>query len=156
MSRLTRTPHNWHSMLTLSDTVVKQMVESEWFPDEVFGIQLGGVVPAVLVAKRLNHPAVSAMELDNLGIPVYKKFSHERILIVDDIIDSGETMNTLHEYFQYHYPEVDIRTAGLIYKSNTSKHKPDYYGMDMECNDWIVFPWERDWVMANEDKLQSS
>ena len=156
MARLERTPYNWHSMLTLSDAVVKQMVEKEWFPDEVFGIQLGGVVPAVLVAKRLNHPAISAMEIDNLGIPVHKNFTHERILIIDDIIDTGETMTTLHEYFQYHYPEVDIKTAGLIYKSHTSKHKPDYFGMETESNDWIVYPWERDWVMANEDKVQSS
>ena len=93
------------------------------------------------------------MEIDNLGIPVYKKFTAESILIVDDIIDSGETMSTIHEYFQYHYPEVDIRTAGLIYKSHTSKHKPDYYGIEIENNDWVVFPWERDWAIDEEDKV---
>ena len=140
-------------MLTLADSVVKQMNEKERQPDEEFGGQLGGLVPATLIAKRLNHPSISAFEIDNLGIPVYKKFTAESILIVDDIIDSGETMNTLHEYFQYHYPEVDIRTAGLIYKSHTSTHKPDYYGMETESNDWVVFPWERDWVMANEDTV---
>ena len=153
MSRLVRTPYTWYDMLTLSSEVVKQMHMKEWHPDEIFGIQLGGVVPAVLVAKQLNHDSISAFELDNLGIPVYKKFTAESILIVDDIIDSGETMTTLHEYFQYHYPEVDIRTAGLIYKSHTSTHKPDYYGVETESNDWVVFPWERDWEIDEEDKV---
>ena len=138
-------------MLTLSNEVVKQMHEDEWYADEIFGVQLGGLVPAVLVAKGLNRDTISAFEIDNLGIPVYKKFTAESILIVDDIIDSGETMNTLHEYYQYHYPEVDIRTAGLIYKSHTSTHKPNYFGLETESNDWVVFPWERDWTMDNEE-----
>ena len=150
-NRLVRTPYTWYDMLTLSTEVAKQMHMKEWHPDEIFGIQLGGIVPAVLVAKALNHETISAFEIDNLGIPVYKKFTAESILIVDDIIDSGETMNTLHEYYQYHYPEVDIRTAGLIYKSHTSTHKPNYFGLETESNDWVVFPWERDWTMDNEE-----
>ena len=154
-NRLVRTPYTWYDILALSNEVAKQMHMKEWQPDEIFGIQLGGLVPAVLVAKQLNHPSISAFEIDNLGIPVYKKFTAESILIVDDIIDSGETMNTLHEYYQYHYPEVDIRTAGLIYKSHTSTHKPNYYGMETESNDWVVFPWERDWTMANEEMSTS-
>lgn len=154
MSRLTKKAYNWDSMLIMRDNIIKDM--DEWSPDIVYGVELGGIIPATLVAKELRHDQIGLMKLDNLGIPIPVSIPVESILIVDDIVDTGSTMNSLEQFFQYHYPELDIRTAGYIYKSNTSTHKPSYYGMETETNDWVVFPWEKDWAEVSEDEREKN
>ena len=154
MSRLDRHAYNWHSMLALRDQVIKDM--KDWSPDIVYGVEMGGIVPATLVAKELRHDQIGLMKLDNLGIPIPVPIPVDSILIVDDIVDTGDTMKSLVDFYQYHYPELDIRTAGYIYKSHTSTHKPDYYGMETESNEWVVFPWEKDWVEVTENEKENT
>ena len=146
MSRLKPVSYSWTDMLGCSDTIIEQM--AGWIPDRVFGVHLGGIIPAVLVAKGLKQDDIGGMKIDNLGIPCPPEtMKEERILIVDDIIDSGRTMKRLDEWYEYHYPEVEFRTAGFIYKSNCSIFKPDYYGLEDASNSWIVYPWEEEWQL---------
>ena len=61
-----------------------------------------------------------------------------RVLIVDDIWDSGKTMNAVLDYLG----EEDITTATLFWKE-TAKEKPTYYANIAGRNEWVVFPWEK-------------
>ncbi|HJX06347.1 MAG TPA: phosphoribosyltransferase family protein, partial [Candidatus Nanoarchaeia archaeon] len=60
-----------------------------------------------------------------------------RALVVDEVVDSGETLAVLKEYFSSFKPK-ELKYATLHYKP-WSKHKPDYYAA--ESKDWIVYPW---------------
>ncbi|MGE0207493.1 MAG: phosphoribosyltransferase, partial [Candidatus Babeliales bacterium] len=62
------------------------------------------------------------------------------ILIVDDLVDTGETMKFLIEALKDSLPKTTIKIATLYYKP-TSCIKPDYY--IEETTNWIVFPWEK-------------
>ncbi len=62
----------------------------------------------------------------------------ERILVVDDIADSGETLVTATAYLKHHGTK-DIKTATLVTKSWT-KFEPDYSYHKTDA--WIIFPWE--------------
>ncbi len=86
----------------------------------VYGIPRGGCVPAVMMARSLDLPLVN------------EPTSPEETLIVDDVVDSGAT---LEEYVKGGYD-----TFCLVYKSKTSSNKPTYHIMDSQ--DWIVFDWE--------------
>ena len=73
-----------------------------------------------------------------------KQTISKRILIIDDINDSGETFNIVKKIFIK--SNCEIRFAALI-NNISSKIKIDYHGQLIDKKDnpvWYVFPWE-DW-----------
>jgi len=88
------------------------------------GIARGGLIPAVLLSHRLGIPY---LEEDD--------YVEDYILIVDDICDTGKT---LEEYDEYKL----ILIATLHYK-NSAIIEPDFWWRLASPNEWIVYPWER-------------
>jgi xanthine phosphoribosyltransferase len=60
--------------------------------------------------------------------------SHEEVLLVEDIVDSGRSLLKAKEY----YPNA--KSFALHYKDNPEKITPDYYLW--RTDKWIVYPWE--------------
>ncbi|RLI65934.1 MAG: hypothetical protein DRO67_01890 [Candidatus Asgardarchaeum californiense] len=61
------------------------------------------------------------------------------VLVVDDIADTGTTLDTIASYLQNNNIEFDTLT--LFYKKR-SIHKPSFYLHKVEDDRWIIFPWE--------------
>jgi len=91
----------------------------------IYGVPRGGMAVALILSHILDVKCIETHELE--------LYSVEDVLIVDDIMDSGET---LKPYLNNGY---DIMT---IYKRTNCKYKPKYYADENE--DWIVFPYEVD------------
>ncbi|MEM1601131.1 MAG: phosphoribosyltransferase family protein, partial [Sulfolobales archaeon] len=66
-------------------------------------------------------------------------------LIVDDVADSGKTLQITIELLQLYGPK-EIKTAS-IYVKPTTIVIPDFYVA--ETNAWIIFPWEYAEVLRN-------
>ena len=64
----------------------------------------------------------------------------QRVLVVDDIADSGDTLEAVMSFLKKSYPKVHFKSATLFYKS-TSVHKPHFW--INEADDWIDFFWEK-------------
>jgi xanthine phosphoribosyltransferase len=67
----------------------------------------------------------------------------KRVLIVDDIVDSGKTLAMLIPFLRSEYPKCEFKTATLFTK-HTSPVQPDFFLH--EATDWIDFFWERDYL----------
>ena len=66
----------------------------------------------------------------------------DRILLVDDLVDSGKTMMVVMEHLRLRYPGIiDIRTA-VIWKKGASVFTPDFWADDLPDNPWIHQPFE--------------
>ena len=125
------------------------------------GIWRGGGPIAIAVHEALNtcghacdHTVVRAQSyraiakqngtVSLLGFEYLKnhKDSHKKILLVDDVHDTGLSMAAIIEHIKSFNPTADIRVATCYFKSEFSKveFKPDYYAC--ENNDWLVFPHE--------------
>ncbi|MDY0117367.1 MAG: phosphoribosyltransferase family protein [Sulfurimonadaceae bacterium] len=64
-----------------------------------------------------------------------------KVLVVDDISDSGETLSFVMHYLKENFPQVTFKSATLFYKP-TSCYEPDFW---IDNNDeWIDFFWEKD------------
>ena len=82
------------------------------------------------------------LKLDTFNIFNIPDVSHaKKVLIVDDIVDSGETIREILKVLNEKFPNVEFRLATLFYKK-TAVLKPDYY--IKEANQWIDFFWEVD------------
>ncbi len=67
----------------------------------------------------------------------------KKVLIVDDISDSGETLKTVIDELKQKHPEVEFISATLFFKS-TSIYEPDFWIND--ADEWIEFFWEKDFL----------
>lgn len=125
-------------------------------PADGFGwyvaITRGGLVPACLLAQITGQRFIdticieSRMEDGSAGyVSVLdgKDFSHlhgGRVLLVDDLCDSGRTMQAAVSVLKQFLPS-EIKTAALFVKKG-SVFRPDYFVEERPADKWINFPWE--------------
>lgn len=125
------------------------MLCKDFDPDVIVGIARGGLIPAVMVShtykKRLIYVDAKFYkdieERDKEPIirsPLSGEVKGKRVLIVDDVVDTGKTLKTIMEHVQGQKPE-GIMTAALVTKPK-AEMKPDKY--IFKTDRWIVFPWE--------------
>ena len=66
----------------------------------------------------------------------------DRVLLVDDMVDSGHTLAAVHEELPRRFPHItELRTAVLWWKA-CSVFKPDYYVEYLADSPWINQPFE--------------
>ena len=118
--------------------------------DLIIGVSRGGLVPANNISHMLNIPLVPISYSSKQGKGDNKNHDNvlphctdKKILIVDDIADSGYTLQELKDHYQTNNIVV---TSALYYKNRTdSTIIPDFYWKEIpEDSPWIIFPWEHD------------
>jgi hypoxanthine phosphoribosyltransferase len=66
----------------------------------------------------------------------------DRVLLVDDLVDSGVTLEVVRRHLLETYPAISaLRTAVLWYKAS-SRVAPDYYTAHLPESPWIHQPFE--------------
>lgn len=85
------------------------------------------------------------------SLPQLREF--KRLLIVDDIADSGKSLTVILETLRRELPDVDIRTAVAITDiKHITNDLVDYYGWIINRSidtDWYIFPWEKPFGSSN-------
>ncbi|MCW8894681.1 phosphoribosyltransferase family protein [Sulfurimonas sp.] len=71
--------------------------------------------------------------------------SAKKVLVVDDIADSGDTIKTVMKYLQNNFKDIEFSCATLFYKK-TSIYEPDFW--INEAEEWIEFFWEKDFIRS--------
>ncbi len=134
---------------------VKSLVDktADFQPEALLAIARGGLTLAhafALATDNRNLFSVNSVLYDGEVKRSHAKLTNipdlsgmKRVLILDDIVDSGETLkgvlNVLHE----RYPDIDFKSASLFYKQS-SDIQPDY--TLHEATEWIDFFWEKDFL----------
>ena len=72
--------------------------------------------------------------------PLARGVSGEKVLLVDDVCDTGNTFELASKHLEEFMLLREIRTAVLHYKK-TSSFIPDYYASRMVKWRWIIYPW---------------
>ena len=137
----------WKKIETMTKSLILQMHKDQWQPQAVWGLLRGGLTPAILISQHYNIPMYS-WHNTNRDHECFEYAPHweghwskEKCLIVDDINDSGKTIQSCQEYTQQ-YAEVKY---AVLQTKETSPAKIDYYAQHIDkskCNEWIVYPWE--------------
>ena len=119
--------------------------------DYIVGIARGGLMPAVLLSHRLDVPmrsvSWSTFHKDQMREHAYDIADdiHEgkKVLLVDDILDSGRTIQELLE--DWGCDRAQLQVAVLLHNTDQSI-TPDFYGRKFsrqEHPNWIDFWWEK-------------
>ncbi len=120
-------------------------------PDILLAVARGGLTLSHLMAQALDIRNLFTLnsihyegeqKLDTFNIFNIPDLSNaKKVLIIDDIVDSGETMQQILIILNNKYPNIEFKIATLFYKS-TALIKPDF--SVREANEWIDFFWEVD------------
>lgn len=148
-------------------SIARDIARSSFKPDYVLGIARGGLVPATHLSHYFEIPLITATvslrdaeENEMLGLDRIVELLDQgkKILMVDDICDSGETLKliwgTLDAMVTYKNDkghsgvEANLHTAVLWNNPAQDEFHPDYYGREIDRDEddrWVVFPWENWW-----------
>lgn len=120
-------------------------------PEILLAVARGGLTLSHLMAQALDMRNLytlnsihyeGELKLDTFNIFNIPDLSHaKKVLIIDDIVDSGETMREIIRILKEKFPNVQFKLATLFYKK-TAVIQPDF--SVREANEWIDFFWEID------------
>lgn len=135
------------------EAVARQIETDPWQPDFLVGIGRGGLVPAAYLSHRtgiqmlsVDHSSGEVGFADDLLHKLAAKIREGlRILIVDDINDSGGTIAYLRAAIEAKIDDpAGLRVAVLVHNVR-SRAKAEYRGSEIDRDidkRWYVFPWE--------------
>jgi xanthine phosphoribosyltransferase len=124
--------------------------------DAVVAIARGGLVPATIVARELNIRVVESVAVKSYDhqskgdIRVLKPISEQifelsrsggKILIVDDLVDTGATARAVREML----PGAHFAT---VYAKPMGRELVDTFITEVSQDTWIFFPWDLDVAYA--------
>lgn len=139
---------NWTEYGNLADALAERIRSQPESYDLIVGVARGGIPVAMVVSDHLD------VKLDIINVKSYggieervtprilstltEAVEGKRVLLVDDLVDQGDTMDTVSDFLRKQSPAI-LKTA-VLFKKPWTKTEPDYF---LEVVDkWIVFPWE--------------
>ncbi|MEM2021845.1 MAG: phosphoribosyltransferase [Zestosphaera sp.] len=146
---------SWSEIVHWARDLSRRVDESGYRPDVVVAIARGGFVPARLVCDFLmienlislqsQHwtEAAKAEERAVIKYPYKLDLNGGKVLIVDDIVDTGDSVLLAKDYIRKNWNVSDVRVAVLQWISPVAKFKPDYYSVEVREWIWFQYPWTR-------------
>lgn len=127
--------------------------DSGWVPGFIIGIGRGGLVPAVYLSHASGLPTLSvdySSQVEDFATAPLERLaartrSGERLLLVDDINDTGGTIGRIRAILAGHGAVSEqVRFATLL-DNIRSVERVDYAARVIDravTKDWFIFPWE--------------
>jgi len=170
--------YSWSDIESMCFSLVNQMYAQNFKPDYIVGLTRGGLVPATIISNMTNIPADTLlinfrdnglstesncwMAEDAFGYGVDEEnhvgsiaTRRKKILIVDDINDTGRTFQWLIQDWEKSCMPTDpawkdiwgntVKFAVLTENESSTFDLVDFYCDDInkaEDNVWLVYPWE--------------
>ena len=129
------------------NTLAKEI--KPYAPDVILAVARGGMTLGHFLAEALEMRALYSInsihyeetrKLDTINIFNIPDLSKaKRVVIVDDIIDSGETMVEIQRVLMEKYPDTEFKIASVFYKEKALL-RPDFTAH--EATEWIEFFWD--------------
>ena len=140
----------WEGFGVASRELAQQIVDSGYEPEIIIAVARGGLLPAGALSYTMGVKLSDAINVEfytdvaeTLPDPVLleplldvESISDRRLLVVDDVSDSGRTLHLVLDLLKNYGAEV---RSAVLYGKSRSEIAPDYVWK--HTDDWIVFPW---------------
>ena len=137
---------SWDEYNRMVERLALQVYESNWKFDMVLCLARGGVRPGDVISRIFDVPLAilstssyreeAGTKQGNLDIAKYMTMTKGplagRILLVDDLADTGVTLQKVGEHLKTNYPDVTEVRSAVIWVKGTS------YGEHREVYLWVT------------------
>ncbi len=146
---------SWEEVVDWTRLLAEKIKESGYKPDIVIAVARGGYVPARLLCDFLgvdNLVSIQSQhwtEAAKMAEKAIIKFQYKidltgyKAILVDDIVDTGESVRLAKEFIEKEWHPTELRTATMQWISPVAKIKPDYYAVEVKEWIWFQYPWTR-------------
>ena len=126
-----------------------KQIKDEFDPEVILAVARGGLTLGHSLAVALENRNLFTLnsihyedtnKLDTIqifNVPDLSRYT--KILLVDDIIDSGESMVEIKRELLKRYPNLDIKISTVFYKEKALL-LPEF--KVKEAHDWVEFFWD--------------
>ncbi len=159
---------DWSQYHRLIERLILLIHESGWTFDHILCLARGGVRVGDIISRVYDSPLAilatssyreaSGTRQGRLEIARYITTTGRdfggRVLLVDDLVDSGHTLQQVGVHLQHEFREIsEVRSAVLWYKA-CSYVRPDYFVEYLPTSPWIHQPFE-DYDNLRPNQLKS-
>ncbi len=151
MSQTNKLWYDWKEMRRDVNSLCREIMLDKFDPNVIVGLSRGGLTPGVMMSHLMKKP-FKPIKTALRDYPEWEDYlprkTDKRVLIVDDVCDSGETFHKIRKYINDRQKnEVDVRFA-VLWWNNECNFEPHYYINEIakdSTNTWIHFCWENWW-----------
>ncbi|MCI4373121.1 MAG: phosphoribosyltransferase [Thermoplasmata archaeon] len=143
----------WAEVDRWADRLAEQVRSAHRIPDTLVGLTRGGWVPARMLSDRLGVKRLVSVRAQHWGVTATRDgvaslseglsgpVAGEKVLIVDDITDTGESLHLALEHVRAAGPSR-VESATFLHIPR-SKVVPTYFAEEIPRDAWVwvVFPW---------------
>jgi hypoxanthine phosphoribosyltransferase len=141
----------WSEVQRLCRRLASMIKSSNYVPDVVVAISRGGYVPARLICDYLDIMALTSIRTEHylsgsvkqaeviIRDPLCANIENLRVLLVDDVNDSGDTLEVAVRHLKTFHPH-EIRTA-VMHRKTTTHFSEEYYARKIIKWRWLIYPW---------------
>lgn len=141
----------WDEIVSLSNKLA-DILKEKYAPEVIIAIARGGLVPARLVADALGVIDVLSIKVEHwvetashtpeakIKYPYKVDLQGKKVLIIDDIADTGDSLELTSKFVRENFNTSEIKTATLQYIVG-SKFIPDFYADIITSWAWFMYPW---------------
>jgi len=142
---------SWNELHENIREMANKIKGDDFRPDMVIALSRGGFVPARVICDLMIIKDLVSVKVDHWGVtaakngkahlryPIDVDLTGKRVLIVDDITDSGESMELAKDFVKKLNPK-EVKTASIFHFRH-SKFIPDYYSKELINWVWVMWPW---------------
>jgi hypoxanthine phosphoribosyltransferase len=134
--------------------VAEQVKASKYEVTTIVGLARGGWIPARLMCDFLGITDLVSLKVEHwletgktkdeatIKYPMRSSMRGKKLLVVDDITDTGKSLITAKAHLEKLDPE-EIR-IGVMQYITSSECKPEYYAEEVTDWYWFIYPWN--WI----------
>ncbi|RLG83013.1 MAG: phosphoribosyltransferase [Thermoprotei archaeon] len=146
---------SWEDIVNWAWELANKIRKDGYRPDVIIALARGGYVPARLLCDFLDVENLISIQSQHwteaakkeeraiIKYPYKIDLSGHRVLVVDDICDTGESLILAKNYILENWNPVELKIATLQWISPVAKIKPDYYTIEVKDWTWFQYPWTR-------------
>ncbi|MDH5815535.1 MAG: phosphoribosyltransferase [Candidatus Nezhaarchaeota archaeon] len=143
----------WDDVVFWCKELAKKIRSSGFKPDVIVAIARGGFAPARLLCDYLDVVDLLSIKVEHwietgkhkeeatIKYPFNYDFNGKRVLIVDDIADTGKSIIVAKKHISEVCRPSDLRVATMQLIPSTSLIVPDYYVDEVKEWTWYMYPW---------------
>jgi len=159
---------DWATYHQLIERLIVLVDQSGWKFDQILCLARGGLRVGDVFSRVFDRPLAilaTSSYRENVGhtqgeleiasfITMTQGTLKGHVLLLDDLVDSGETLSGVSQHLMRTYPNIESVKTGVLWYKACSSFEPDFFVEKLSSNLWIHQPFEVYDTLSAQDLVE--